>query len=131
MKKSKSKILLCFFIAACSFCFADDMTLKEGDPLHKARKELINSGWSPIVTYEKMDDGTLRKSLGDAKKIHADGIPEIETCSGAGVPFCSFNYRRGGDCLQVVTIGEYEGKGKPLSIHHWNSIDCQSLSVAN
>lgn len=129
MKIVTSNFLFYFFTATCSSCFANDAPLRTGDSLYESRKELISSGWVPIVTYEKMDDGTLRRSLGNAKKIYGDGIPEVETCSGAGIPFCSFNYKKEDLCLQVVTIGEYDEEEKKLAIHHWNLIDCQSLSV--
>ncbi len=131
IKTFKNNILLIFcFIGPPTIAeeTLEEVNLKKGSFIVEARSDLIADGWSPLVTNEKMEDGTYRKSIGDAKKIKSAGIAEIEGCSLAGIPYCSFNYIKSEKCLQVVTIGEIDEIQNSLKIHNWKFIECSSLS---
>jgi hypothetical protein len=68
--------------------------------IRKARKKLLAYGWKPSRPSEPMNgglDGQLR----------AQGVVEVEICSGTGYGFCLFNYKnRRGDSLGVRSAGD-------------------------
>lgn len=68
--------------------------------IRKARKKLLAYGWKPSRPSEPMNgglDGQLR----------AQGVVEVEICSGTGYGFCLFNYKNGrGDSLGVRSAGD-------------------------
>ncbi len=61
-----------------------------------------------------MADGTLEKNFGEARKFLEAGVAEIESCSGTGLNYCRFNYKRGKECLRLITQGEWhQPSGSP------------------
>jgi hypothetical protein len=69
-----------------------------GQDIRKARKVLIADAWQPQRPDEPDPGG---------ERLVRQGVPEVQTCSGTGYGFCSFNYRhRKGFGLNVVSMGE-------------------------
>jgi hypothetical protein len=67
--------------------------------LDVARKILIAHGWQPLPADDKPGDFDV------AAELVKHGVVEAETCSGTGVGYCSFHYRKSTDVLSVVTVG--------------------------
>lgn len=76
------------------------------------------------MTNKKMDDGTEEKNWGDAKNMKLAGFEEIESCSGTGLNTCLFNFKKGGDCLQIATLGEYKKEFNSPKVHSWTMQPC-------
>jgi hypothetical protein len=71
-----------------------------GQAIRKARKVLIAHGWQPQRPDEPDPGG---------ERLVRQGVAEVESCSGTGYGFCSFNYRhRKGFALNVTTMGDYD-----------------------
>ncbi|MCG0456675.1 hypothetical protein L6R44_11210 [Enterobacter cloacae complex sp. ECC445] len=71
-----------------------------GKDIKSVRKLLKNYEWKPE---------NIEADQGDyiAKKLNTEGIVEVDSCSGTGFGFCSFNYQReGGISLNVITMGD-------------------------
>ena len=81
--------------------------LTPGEPYSRARIALIGRGWRPVKTNARLDDGTLRKTLGDAGAMLEAGYVETFDCSGSGLAYCIFIWKRGTKCVHVITQGEF------------------------
>lgn len=77
-------------------------------PLSEARKALLAQGWTPRETFLTLNDGTRESQWGDAGLLYRAGFVEVESCTGTGANYCTFNYRRGRSCLVLQTKGEFE-----------------------
>jgi hypothetical protein len=72
-----------------------------GQPIAQARRALIAAGWTPRRAAAPAGDDGLRQTLA------ADGIVELDDCSGTGFMYCGFGYTHaGGLALDVTTVGE-------------------------
>lgn len=80
----------------------------KGEKLSQARKTLLAQGWKPQETFGVDADGDRWSQFADAGEMYRAGIIEVESCSGTGMNYCSFNYRRKGRCLSVQTQGEFK-----------------------
>ena len=81
-------------------------------PILEARNQLAKYGWFPVdwESYLKTDAG--KNSVKDDFYQNARleyGLPEIETCSGTGVGYCSLIYQHDYAFLNVTTVGDIEG----------------------
>ena len=81
--------------------------LRQGEAYAHARGELIHDGWKPVKTQERLGDGTLAKTFGDAGEMVSNGYTETFDCSGTGLNYCTFVWKRGQTCIHVQTQGEY------------------------
>lgn len=62
----------------------------------KARKVILSYGWAPV--------------RGDCSGPDVDDhicatYPEIGNCTGVGIGYCDMTFKRGTQCLSLVTIG--------------------------
>jgi len=80
----------------------------KGDKLSQARKTLLAQGWKPRETFGVDADGARWSQFADAGEMYRAGIIEVESCSGTGMNYCSFNYSRKGKCLSLQTQGEFK-----------------------
>ena len=80
----------------------------KGEKLSRARKTLLAQGWKPRETFGVDADGARWSQFADAGEMYRAGIIEVESCSGTGMNYCSFNYSRKGKCLSVQTQGEFK-----------------------
>lgn len=72
----------------------------ENQPIDRARKLLMQSGWTPVPG----DPET--QSFGMAQDLLAAGVVEVGDCSGTGFGFCAFTYTAQAGTLSVITAGE-------------------------
>lgn len=97
-------------------------SLVEGREFSKVRAELLRQGWKPVPTTEDMNDDTSTGHYSEAHVMYEAGYVEVELCS-QGPSYCNFYYRRGEQCLRVITQGEYgqsNGKQYPI-IYKWSN----------
>lgn len=63
-----------------------------------ARQSLMALGWQPIKL-----EGADECMSGDDR---CEGRPEMHTCSGTGMAFCAFTWRRRDTLIEIITAGE-------------------------
>ena len=68
---------------------------------------LIRAGWRPVENVVDPTNPDLASGNGPA--FVARGYRELVSCSGTGLGFCRFTFRRAGWLLHVVTAGEEPG----------------------
>jgi hypothetical protein len=99
--------------------------LHKDEPIAQARARLIMDGWTPVRIDQVIIPGE-RENLqpGTPREMFNSGYFEIEGCSGTGVNSCIFNYQKNGQCLRVVTEGEFNRtRGYAPAVDHWTD-DC-------
>ncbi|MFC3676208.1 hypothetical protein [Ferrovibrio xuzhouensis] len=97
-------------------------SLVKGREFSKVRPELLRQGWKLDPTHEDMNDNTSMGYYSEAHVLYEAGYVEVGLCT-QGACYCEFYYRRGKQCLRVVTQGEYEvfrGKQYPV-IYNWSN----------
>lgn len=62
----------------------------------KARKIILGYGWAPVA-------GSCQGP--DVDHHTCATYPEIDNCSGVGIGYCDMAFRRGRQCLYLITIG--------------------------
>jgi hypothetical protein len=72
-------------------------------PITHARKALIAAGWTP-ANHGVPDDHIDERE----QALALLGVTEVESCSGTGFGYCSFDYRKGKAKLGVTTVGDNE-----------------------
>lgn len=78
--------------------------LKTGRAFLATREKLLKQGWQPVSPPADAD----REPIGVEGVLIRAGIAEVESCA-MDRAVCLFNYRRGDQCLQVMTSGEVLG----------------------
>jgi hypothetical protein len=73
----------------------------------QARRALLARGWRPVETHYRLGDGKFAREFGDAGAMLEAGVKEVYDCSGVGLNFCTFIWKRGKSCVHVITQGEY------------------------
>lgn len=116
--------LFCFFTP---HTFSGDFSISEGSSFYSARKEIMSSGWRPLKTHLKFEDGTYQSDFGEAAFYKEADIIEIEYCAGTGNGYCFFNYKKNSSCLRVTTEGMYDPKTQSPVILKWEKVDCKGL----
>jgi hypothetical protein len=95
-----------------AFCLSNAAVHAEAargsEPYVILRDRLIGDGWKPLVTNDTMADGTREKDFGDTKILADAGFAEVEWCSGTGLNYCTFNFRKNDRCMKITTQGEYD-----------------------
>jgi hypothetical protein len=105
--KRQSQILL-LSLAICSLSIISSQADAGSKPYIDLRNRLIHEGWKPSITNLTMADGTLERDWGDAKAMVTAGFVEVESCTGTGLNYCIFDFKKRGSCLSVTTKGEYD-----------------------
>lgn len=72
--------------------------LKKGESYKSVRAKMIKAGWKP---YHSPDADEC--AAGDKR---CENRPEMESCSGTGLAFCSFLWKRDKKTVRIVTKGE-------------------------
>ncbi|MBT0669304.1 hypothetical protein HT136_13110 [Novosphingobium profundi] len=73
-------------------------------PIDKARTLLLKAGWNPRPRSEpvsQIEDGR-------AYDLVQQGVVEVDSCSGTGMAYCSFEYTGPAGDLSVTTVGDGE-----------------------
>lgn len=108
---------LCLAVAAHAAGPSKEMTALVGKPLSAARSSLVNGGWEPQETALTTAKGALERERGEAGKLLEAGYPEIERCTGGGKNYCFLNYKRGGKCMRVRTLGVVRAPDTEPKVH--------------
>lgn len=72
-----------------------------GMGIDKARRALMQAGWTPVPGNQDEDD-----RFGREKDLRKKGIVEVEGCSGTGFGFCAYGYKGSAGTLSVTTVGD-------------------------
>lgn len=99
-----------------------DVPLKKGADFAKTRTALLKAGWQPVVSELMRGDDTPENQFGGAGEMYEAGFIEVQQCTQGHVA-CIFNYKRGKQCLQLITVGEvgiFKGKQYPVLVHWTN-----------
>lgn len=75
--------------------------LKPGMPFQQARRLLLKEGWRP----HRLAAQAGQVFIGTETQLAKAGIRELESCA-VDRPLCLMHYRRGQQCLSLVTRGE-------------------------
>lgn len=81
--------------------------LKPREPIEQADRQLRRSGW-------QADGDPLIDSFD--RELSGNDLSSLRSCSGTGVGFCRYLYRRGGEHLELITVPSADGSGL---LHHW------------
>ena len=75
-------------------------------------RTLLKNGWSEIILKcESIKDKESKWRYKDAPDIFTAGIKSVHSCQGTGDNFCSYFYEKSGQCLKLVSSGEFAFKG--------------------
>lgn len=82
--------------------------LERDEAYAHARPKLLRNGWQPVQSngYRGHIDGIL-----------GAGWVEVSNCSGTGLGFCTFDWKRRRQCARVITYGEYLPERSSPKIH--------------
>jgi hypothetical protein len=69
--------------------------LRVGQPIEAADRTLRGSGWRPAP--DRQPDELDRARAGNR-------LESLSACSGSGLGYCRYDYRRGRDGLTVITV---------------------------
>lgn len=86
---------------------AGQLPLKAHQPIATTDRLLRRQGWLP--------DGDPDAESFD-RELSGNDLRSLRSCSGTGAGFCRYDYRRGGDHLEVITVPSRDGDGL---VHHW------------
>ncbi|MEY2644144.1 MAG: hypothetical protein RLZZ611_793 [Cyanobacteriota bacterium] len=76
-------------------------------PIEQADQRLRAQGWQP-------DGDPALESLD--RELSGNSLTALRSCSGTGAGFCRYDYRRGSQQLEVITVPSADGDGL---VHHW------------
>ena len=73
------------------------------EPIETADHRLQQQGWQPISTppAESFD-----------RELSGNGLISLRACSGTGMGYCRYDYRRGQEQLEVLTVPSSDGDGQ-------------------
>jgi hypothetical protein len=96
-----------------------EVPIQKGWLFSRARAALLVHGWKPKSTHFTLADGTPTSRAGPAGEMWDAGYQEVEDCS-EGLVYCLFNYSRQGQCLLLITQGEFV-PGRSPKVVRWLS----------
>ena len=76
--------------------------LVESEPMTQADARLIAAGWAPDPD---------REPLPFERKLAGNSLASLSACSGTGLGFCRYDYKRGSQTIAVITIPGAGGEG--------------------
>jgi hypothetical protein len=76
--------------------------LVESEPMTQADARLIAAGWAPDPD---------REPLPFERKLAGNSLASLSACSGTGLGFCRYDYKRGSQTIAVITIPGASGEG--------------------
>lgn len=86
---------------------AASLPLAARQRIERADAQLRRQGWQP-------HGDPLIESLD--RELAGSDLSSLRSCSGTGAGFCRYDYRRGRQQLQVITVPGRDGDGL---VHHW------------
>jgi len=107
-------LTLLFVLGSLTGAVAESWPIKKGEVFYNARPALLRQGWRPVEVYSKKEFDFI----GEGIRFYHHGFKEVESCS-QGRGYCSFHYRKGDQCLMLVTEGEYIPPKSPTVDNWW------------
>jgi len=86
---------------------ASPLQLAAQQPIEQADRQLRQQGWQP--------DGAPQLDSYD-RELSGNELSSLSSCSGTGAGFCRYDYQRGRQHLEVITVPGRDGDGL---VHHW------------
>lgn len=86
---------------------AGPLPLAANQRIERVDVQLRRQGWQP-------HGDPLVESLD--RELAGSDLSSLRSCSGTGAGFCRYDYRRGWQHLQVITVPGRDGDGL---VHHW------------
>jgi len=86
---------------------AEALSIRERQPIEQVDQVLRAQGWRP--------DGDPALETYD-RELSGNSLTALRSCSGTGAGFCRYDYRRGSQQLEVITVPSADGDGL---VHHW------------
>jgi len=86
---------------------AQPLHLLEQQSIEQADGQLQQQGWRA--------DGEAHLDSFD-RELSGNELSSLRSCSGTGAGFCRYDYRRGRQHLEVITVPGHDGDGL---VHHW------------
>jgi hypothetical protein len=73
------------------------------EPIEAADARLRRQGWQPELDppAESFD-----------RELSGNALSSLRACSGTGLGYCRYDYRRGSERLQVITVPDSNGDGQ-------------------
>ena len=124
MTKDKFVVMI-FLMFVGTLALAGGAPVNKGDDYATARARLIGLRWNPFITHKLMADGAEERNWGDAKRMREAGFEEIESCTGTGLNFCIFNFKKGSVCMRITTVGEYRNDQGSPKVEAWSKGRCR------
>lgn len=92
--------VLVICVLASSFSYAAERMPRfpRNTDYRDARQSLIALGWQPIKL-----EGADECMSGDER---CEGRPEMNSCSGTGMAYCAFTWKRRDTLIEIITAGE-------------------------
>ena len=76
----------------------------------EANRHLLADGWQPSPE---------QKPSAEERRWAVVGLESLSACSGTGVGFCRFDYRRKNQRLSVVTVPSQPGRPSVGRVERW------------
>lgn len=108
-------------LAAASPSSPAQLGLRRGMSISEAHTQLMKNGWAPVRIDKKLADGERENLEAEARLLFDAGFFEVEYCTGTGRNLCFFNYQRNGECVRVITEGEYFSATEVPILATWNN----------
>lgn len=86
---------------------AEPVGLQAHQAIETADSLLRSQGWMP--------DGDPAVDSFD-RELSGNSLSSLRSCSGTGAGFCRYDYQRGRNHLEVITVPNRDGDG---IVHHW------------
>ena len=87
-----------------------DPPLSQRQTILEAHRTLLAAGWSPAPAQQPSAQERLWSAV---------ALPSLSACSGTGVGFCRFDYRREQQRLSVVTVPSNPGQPSVGRVERW------------
>src|SRR5438105_2869637 len=95
-------------------------SLRPGMSISAVRALLLQDGWTAVRIDKKLA-GNRENLFGDARLLFQAGFFEVESCTGIGQNYCFFNYQKNGECLRLITSGEYFSASDEPKLDKWTN----------
>lgn len=84
--------------------------LTQRQTILEAHRTLLAAGWQPAPAQQPSQQERLWSAV---------ALPSLSTCSGTGIGFCRFDYRRKQQRLSVVTVPSNPGQPSVGRVERW------------
>ena len=102
-------VLICTLLSTETYA----QELKKGMPFKQGRKLLLKEKWRPVNVHK--NDGY--EYLGLERNMFNAHITEVDACA-VDRPLCVLHYKKGKDCLRLITQGESLSE---LTVSSWTN----------